>query len=477
MRRQAGFVSALVLVLTVVLGGHALGNEIVEEASAADKEKGPEGKLVILTSYPKHLTDEFRRAFEKKYPAVEVEVLKKKTGAGIKHLKTNREQNFTDLFWVSAPAAMEMLKSDSLLAHYVPQSPGLPKYVASFPVNDHDGFYSGFAASGYGIMWNERYLQAKGLPDPTDWKVLASPEYFGHVGMSSPSRSGTTHLAVEAMLQGYGWTEGWKMVQGIGGNLSQVTAKSSGVPKGVEVGEFGAGVVIDFYGLGSRARRYPVDFAYPKVTTIVPANIALVENAPNPKAAKAFIEFLLSESGQTLLLNERIRRLPIRPEIYNRAADDFPNPFEDKALGSKLQFDVAKSKGRYPVVNALFDVMVTFNFSELKQTTAMLNLAQSQLERAPEALRGEVGPTVLQAKALMQFVPISEEDASNPEFVSIFQKKRKKSTDKLSGKQAEIELGWQNQVKDNYVQARELLTVALKQLNAKPRLSLAPVDK
>ena len=50
---------------------------------------------------------------------------------------------------------------------------GIPEKVGAFPINDPDGYYKGFAASGYGIMWNTRYLKAKKLPVPGTWADLA----------------------------------------------------------------------------------------------------------------------------------------------------------------------------------------------------------------------------------------------------------------------------------------------------------------
>lgn len=70
--------------------------------------------------------------------------------------------------------------------------------------------------------------------------------------MSAPSRSGTTHLTVEAILQGKGWQEGWATLKSISGNFKTVTERSFGVPDGVNSGSFGLGIVIDFFGLSSK---------------------------------------------------------------------------------------------------------------------------------------------------------------------------------------------------------------------------------
>ena len=45
-----------------------------------------EGTLTVVTSYPPDTTTTFKAAFEKKYPGVTMEMLKKKTTAGIKYL-------------------------------------------------------------------------------------------------------------------------------------------------------------------------------------------------------------------------------------------------------------------------------------------------------------------------------------------------------------------------------------------------------
>jgi ABC-type Fe3+ transport system substrate-binding protein len=161
-------------------------------------------------------------------------------------------------------------------------------------------------------MWNERYLKANGLDPAAEWDDLAKPEYHGHVGMSAPSRSGTTHLTVETLLQGDGWDQGWAKWKRIAGNFSTVTERSFGVPDGVNTGNFGLGIVIDFFGFSSKASGFPVDFHYPTITALVPANVAVVSNAPNVAGAVAFIEYLLTpaSANQPGDLCQRARRLP-----------------------------------------------------------------------------------------------------------------------------------------------------------------------
>ena len=412
-----------------------------------------DGTLTIVTSYPTDTTNTFKAAFEKKYPGVKVEMLKKKTTAGIKYLQEISASNTADMFWASAPDAFEVLKGDDLLVKYDVKVTGIPKNVGSFPINDPDGYYKGFAASGYGIMWNTRYLKAKNLPNPGKWSDLKDPIWHGHVGMSAPSRSGTTHLTVETLIQGMGWDAGWAEWKAIAGNFKTVTERSFGVPDGVNSGQFGAGIVIDFFGLSSQASGFPVEFVYPRVTTLVPANIAIVKNAPNQPAAAAFIEYLLSNEGQELLLNPKIRRLPVNPQTYAKAPADFPNPFKDKSIGAAVKFDLALSKNRYNVVNSLFDVMITYRLDDLRDATKAIQEAEAA---AKGKSNSEAEALIKQARMLINEIPIDEAKAGQKDFAGIFKKKRKKATDKVTGRQAEVEQQWDSMVKANYAKAKEL---------------------
>jgi phosphoglycerate transport regulatory protein PgtC len=421
-----------------------------------------EDKVVIVTSYPKDLTGPFKKAFEAKYPGTLVEILQKNTSAAVKYIQETAQGNTSDLMWASAPDAFEVLKGNGLLAHYVPKTKGIPEKIGSYPINDPDGYYIGFAGSGYGIMWNTRYLSAKKLPVPKEWDDLKKPIYHGHVGMSAPSRSGTTHLTVETVLQGEGWDKGWATWKEMAGNFKMVTERSFGVPEGVNSGDFGIGVVIDFFGFSSKATGFPVEFVYPTVTTLVPANIAILKNAPHPQAAETFVEYLLSVEGQELLLDPAIRRLPVNPATYAKAPADFPNPFKDTSIGAAVKFDVALSESRYNIVNSLFDVMVTYRREDLAEACKAIQQAETALSGKSNT---EAEALIKEARALIAAMPISEAEAVDAKFPGVFTsdafKSRKKADVKVPPRQAEIEEKWDSFSKKNYAEAKAKAEKAL----------------
>lgn len=413
--------------------------------------------VTVVTSFPRDLTDPFKSAFEAAHPGTTLEVINRNTNAAVSHLQETRSANTIDLMWASAPDAFEVLKSEGLLAKVDVKSEGIPDSIGGYPINDPDGLYYGFAASGYGIMYNTRYVKANDLPVAKEWDDLKRAEYNGHVAMSSPSRSGTTHLTVETVLQGEGWDKGWATWKWISGNMNTVTERSFGVPDAVNSGSTGFGIVIDFFGLASKASGFPVELEYPSVTAIVPANIGVLANAPNQEGAVKFIEFLLSPEGQQVLLNPAIMRLPVNPAAYENAPEGFPNPFSEDFAPGAIEFDVDKSGERYNLVNSLFDVLITYRLDDLRAAVAAVQKAEAAHAKSGNAKAAEL---IAEARALIEAMPITEEESLDPSFTQVFTTSRAKPETKVVGRQAEVEQQWDSFAVENYRKARDLANQA-----------------
>ena len=443
---------------TRILGNAAAALTVLLLSGTAAFAEDPSGKLVIVTSFPKDMTTAFQQAFQKANPKVTVEILNRNTNAGVKYLQETASNNGVDLFWASAPDAFEVLKGAGLLQPYKPKVEGIPEKVGAYPVNDPDGMYAGFAASGYGIMWNSRYMKANDLPIPKEWADLTKAAYYDHVAISAPSRSGTTHLTIETILQGEGWEKGWRTNKEMAGNYRTITERSFGVPDGVNSGAFGVGIVIDFFALSSQASGFPVEFVYPTVTTIVPANVGVVKNAPNKAAAESFVDFLLSPNGQEVLLQPAIRRLPVNPVTYEKAPAGYPNPFKDTSLGAQVNFDVNVSQARYNVVDALFDQLVTFQLDDLKAATQAIHKADAALAKKPN---DKAKALLAEARDLVAAMPVTAEQAADPQLAGAFTVERKSAKDAVPERQAQVEQKWAAFAKENYAAARKKADEAL----------------
>ena len=409
------------------------------------------GTVTVLTSFPKELTTAYQKAFEAKNPGIKVEILNKNTTAAIAYVRELPEGQRPDIMWASAPDAFEVLARNKLLqAAPDTKNPAAPAKIGNYPLNDPQGLYYGQALAGYGIMWNTRYLQANKLPAPKEWADLTRPEYFGHVAISSPSRSGTTQLTVETILQGEGWDKGWSQLLAMMGNAAAVTDRSFAVPDGVNNGQYGIGIVIDFFGLAGKYSGFPVDFVYPAMTAVVPANIALIAGGKNTDEAKKFMAFSMSTEGQQLLFDPKISRLPILPYSSLKAPAGYPVP-QDVAQRAKVQFDADLSENRYQVVTSLFDQMVTFRLKELQAATRAIHDADKALKAKPNAKGTEL---LAQARSLAYTALVGESNVKNEEFLALFRKNRRdvEVSKQLTG----LEQLWATKARENYERARSL---------------------
>src|SRR5207244_4754019 len=88
-----------------------------------------------------------------------------------------------------------------------------------------------------------------------------------------------------------------------------------GVPTGVAEGGCSVGVAVpSFMAFEEKLAGFDLKFVAPKNAFVTPEPMAILAGARNPTAAKAFVEFLLTERGQKVFMERGL--FPIAPR-YN----------------------------------------------------------------------------------------------------------------------------------------------------------------
>jgi iron(III) transport system substrate-binding protein len=129
------------------------------------------------------------------------------------------------------------------------------------------------------------------------------PEARGQVIMPSPLFSGAAaiHMGAISRQQGLGWA--W--FEGLKANGAQAARGNPAVLEAVAGGQKLYGVIVDFMAIRARERGSPVEFVFPREgATFVTEPVAILRTARNQKAAKAFVDFLISEEGQKLAVGQ-----------------------------------------------------------------------------------------------------------------------------------------------------------------------------
>ena len=148
-----------------------------------------------------------------------------------------------------------------------------------------------------------------------------------------------------------GWLEGFRRVKLLTANARSIADSAGKVVRDVSSGEAAAGICIDFYGFSeadwSRQTTGTPTMTYvmPRGGTAVTADpIQLLRGAPNPDAAKDFIDFLLSKEGAAIWLLKPgetggpIRYAQLRPTVRKDAPREFP--LEQQSLPDYRPYDL-----------------------------------------------------------------------------------------------------------------------------------------
>ena len=278
------------------------------------------GKLVLYTSQPNEDAQQTVDAFVAKHPGVEVEWFRDGTTKVMAKLMAEFEAGAPqpDVLLIADMVTMESLKSEDRLMAY----PDADISAYDPALMDGAGHYSSTKLITTGIVYNTAAEMV-----PTSYKDLLKPEAKGNIAMPSPLTSGaaTIHMAALTAHPDLGWS----LYEGLAEQGSNPQGGNGGVYKAVAGGEQLYGFVVDYLPIREKLNGAPVEFVFPKEgVSAVTEPVAILSTAQNPDAAKAFVDFLISEDGQKLAAE--MGYLPAHPGVA--APEGFPSRDQIKLI-------------------------------------------------------------------------------------------------------------------------------------------------
>ena len=251
------------------------------------------GTLSFYTSQPDADAAALIDAFSKKYPDVKVDLFRSGTEEVISRLQAEAQagQVKADVLLVAdAPTFVSLKKQDLLMPYTSPEAADIPAEW-----KDTDGAYTGTKVMATVLAVNTSKVKA--LPD--SWKVLTSPEAANKAIMPSPLYSGAAAYNVGVFTRQPDL--GWDYISGLKTNQLTVIKGNGAVLKSVAGGEKDYGMVVDYLVARAKKDGSPVEIVYPKEgVPVITEPIGIMKATKNQEAAKAFVDFVLSEEGQKL---------------------------------------------------------------------------------------------------------------------------------------------------------------------------------
>ena len=305
-----------VLILTAVL--------ILGVVGSARAQAPIESELALITPVSKFIHDAALKAFaeyakERWNVSLKVSAIPAGTPVAYGRIVEWKGRPEVDIFWGGESALFQKLADQKLLQKLdiskeawdsIPASIGKPRPI---PLKDPGRFWVGTALEPYGLVYHPRKIQRLGIPEPREWEDLLNPKLRGEVAQCAPTRSSSSNATYEVILSMHGEEKGWEWLKKLAANTGHFTARSRDVPTVVAKGEYSAGFAVPSYmAFEEKLAGFDIKFVAPKNAFVTPEPMAILTGSRNPRAARAFIEFLLTERGQKVFMERGL--FPITPK-------------------------------------------------------------------------------------------------------------------------------------------------------------------
>ncbi|MDR0647828.1 MAG: ABC transporter substrate-binding protein [Synergistaceae bacterium] len=294
--------------------------------------------LVLYTSQIDEDVEGLLGAFKAKHPDIEVVVFRSGTEEVISKVMAEKMTGEVkaDVLLLADSVTFDALKTQGLLEPY--RSPELSAIPAKFA--DKDGMYCGTKVLATVLIYNTNKVKAA----PDSWKIMTDASAKGNTFIASPLYSGAAAYQLGVLVRSEGF--GWKYYEDLKAAGVSVGRGNGSVVTAIAGGEKAYGLVVDYMALRAKKQGSPVDFAYPKegVTTVTePIAIVKKENI-NPDA-KTFVDFVLSEDGQKLVVTQDyapVRNGIAAPEGLRSASELKILDFDPALLAKEREADKKK---------------------------------------------------------------------------------------------------------------------------------------
>lgn len=261
--------------------------------AGATQKSDLKGKITLYTSQPEKDAAKLIAAFNKEYPKVTVNVFRSGTEEVVSKILAEQKVDsvLADVILVANCVTFEGLKDKGMLMSYAsPELKGIPGEYT-----DKDHTYTGTKIISTGIIYNTRKMETpiKSFSDLTkdfckDQAIMPSPLYSG---------AAAYNLGVITRTNGLGW----KFYEGLKANGVMVGKGNGSVRSAVVPGERACGIIIDYMAVRAKNEGAPVEFVYPaEGSPVITEPIGILKNTKSPELAKVFVDFVLSDAGQTL---------------------------------------------------------------------------------------------------------------------------------------------------------------------------------
>ncbi len=274
--------------LAAGLGTGAAAQDAVDMAAAKK-----EGKVSWYTSTPIKQAQEIANEFEKA-TGIKVELFRSGGTAVLRRFQQEigAGKVAADVLTTSDPAASNVLAEKGTFVAFKPKN--FDKIVEAG--KDKDGQWVGQRLNVMTLYARADKIAAADLPKT--WKDVLDPKYKGKLVMTDPAFT-SLQVSVVGMISKI---NGWGYYESLRKNDIMIVRSNQQVSDTIKRAERIIAVgALDSYAAADRKAGHDIVTVYPQDGTfIIPSPTAVVKGSPNPNAAKAFAEYMISDDAQKI---------------------------------------------------------------------------------------------------------------------------------------------------------------------------------
>jgi len=235
--------------------------------------------------------EEVIKLFNVSYPAVKIELFRSGTTEVMNKLRAEFSAGAprADVVLIADAVAATQLKLEGRLYAYT-DAPvkGIPKELV-----DPDRAFFGTKYITTGIVYNTKLAKKV----PSSWFDLLEPDISKSTIMPSPLYSGAAAIHIGTIVQQPLF--GWKYYETLAKQGAVAGQGNGTVIEAVARGEKAYGIIIEYMALNAKAKGSPVEFVFPREgVSLITQPVAILKTTKNLPAAKAFVDWQLSEVAQ-----------------------------------------------------------------------------------------------------------------------------------------------------------------------------------
>lgn len=272
------------------------------------------GKLVVYSPNSDGEIEGLLYYFGEKYD-IEIELQSMGTGEVLSKLQAEKENPQADVMFGGMNLGVYTSNKDLFQAYTAKDDDKLPEGY-----QNKTGYFTNYLLSGSNLLVNTELEAGLGITI-NSYADLLNPLLKGKIAMGDATKSSSAFAQLTNMLLvkgGYDSAEAWDFVKQLMVQMDGIMiGSSSAIYKGVAQGEYVVGLTYEDPSVALLTDGATnVRVVYPTEGAVwLPAASAIVAGAQNLDNAKLFLDFLISEEGQTIVAS--LTNRPVNTSIAN----------------------------------------------------------------------------------------------------------------------------------------------------------------